>query len=162
MTDVEHVSTAELPPVVRTIEVARSAADAFRIFTEETFAWWPRPSHTQARTALGERTVAIAIEPRAGGRIYESVSTGKQIDWGEVTVFQPPSRFAMRFWMGFPREQGGHVEVRFEPLSAERCRVTLSHTGWERFGADANAVRNRFVPGWTEVFDRAFGNYAGA
>jgi hypothetical protein len=161
VTDVELASTADLPPVIRTIDVARSAADTFRIFTAETFAWWPHPAHTRARTALGERTVAITIEPRVGGRIYESVSTGEEIDWGEVTAFQPPTRFAMRFWMGFPREQGGDVEVHFEPLGTERCRVTLSHTGWERFGTEANAVRNRFVPGWTAVFDKAFGTYAG-
>ena len=161
MTDVELASATELPPVVRTIEVARSAKDAFRIFTEETLAWWPQ-TRTRARSALGEKTAAITIEPRTGGRVYETVSTGEEIDWGEVVAFQPPSRFAMRFWIAFPREQGGDVEVRFEPLGAERCRVTLSHAGWERFGAEANAVRERFVPGWAEVFDNAFGSYAGA
>jgi hypothetical protein len=162
VTNAELARPIELPPVIRSIEVARSAADAFRIFTAETIAWWPLKKHTQARSAAGETTTAITIEPRAGGRVYETCNTGKEIDWGEVTAFQPVSRFAMRFWMGLPREQGGDVEVRFEPLGADRCRVTLSHSGWERFGADAMATRGRFVVGWADVFETGFAQYAGA
>ena len=89
-------------------------------------------------------------------------NAGKEINWGEVTAFQPGSHFAMRFWMGFPREQGGDGAVRFEPLGAGRCRVTLSHSGLEeRFGADAMATRGRFVVGSADVFETGFAQYAG-
>ena len=35
------MSHVELAPLVKTVEVRRSPADAFRLFTEEMSAWWP-------------------------------------------------------------------------------------------------------------------------
>ena len=49
------MSVIELAPVVKSIDVRRSAADAFRIFTEQISAWWPlRVAH--AREDRGGRT----------------------------------------------------------------------------------------------------------
>ena len=62
-------AAVDLGPVVKTIDVRRSAADAFRIFTEEVDAWWPKDSHTRMdvtrRTAgtVSERTTRSAPDP---------------------------------------------------------------------------------------------------
>ena len=83
------MSVVELAPVVKSIDVRRSAADAFRVFTEEISAWWPLQSHTRAKTAEGQRTVRVMIEPRVGGRVYETLATGEELDWGEVREWSP-------------------------------------------------------------------------
>jgi hypothetical protein len=150
----------EIAPVIRTVEVVRSCADAFRIFTEETSAWWPH-SYTRAQSSRGQAPVAVTIEPEAGGRVFETLGSGEELDWGEVLIFEPASRFTMRFWIGMPEATAGTVDVRFEALGSGRCRVTLTHDGWERMGEKGIAARERFVPGWTAVFDHGFGAHVG-
>jgi hypothetical protein len=53
------------------------------------------------------------------------------------------------------------VEVRFDPLDAAFCRVTMTHSHWERLGDEAAQVRGRFAAGFDAVFVRGFGAYAG-
>jgi len=45
------MSVVELAPIVKSVDVRRSAADAFRIFTEEVTAWWPMKTHSRAKDA---------------------------------------------------------------------------------------------------------------
>ena len=71
------MSHVELAPLVKTVEVRRSPADAFRLFTEEMSAWWPMKKHSRARDAAGEVTVRVDFEVHVGGRIYETLNTGE-------------------------------------------------------------------------------------
>lgn len=155
------MSVVELSPVVKTIDVRRSARDAFRIFTEEIAAWWPLASHTRARTAEGQRTVAVTIEPRVGGRIYETLADGAELEWGEVTGYSPGELFSMLWTMGRARPQHTDVTIRFEPLGADACRVTLTHENWERMGEEAARLRDAYNGGWVTVFEKGFADYAG-
>ncbi|MDX2277414.1 MAG: SRPBCC domain-containing protein [Hyphomonadaceae bacterium] len=154
------MSVVELSPIVKTIEVRRTADDAFRIFTQETSAWWPLKSHSRARTADGEVALRVEIETRIGGRIYETLNTGEHRDWGEVLAYEPGKRFLFTFELGRAKEKSGEVEVTFEPLGAGTCRVTLTHAHWERYD-DAEIMRGRFAKGWEEVFCEGFGGYVG-
>ena len=155
------MSVVELGPIVKTIDVKRSAADAFRLFTEEVTHWWPIKTHSRAKDAAGEVTVKVEIEPRVGGRIYETLNTGEERDWGEVLAYEPGARVRFLFQMGRPKAESGEVEVRFEPLSDASCRVTLTHAHWERLGERAEEMREAFASGWEPVFVEGFGGYAG-
>jgi hypothetical protein len=155
------MSVVELAPVVKSIDVRRSAADAFRIFTQEIAAWWPMETHTRAKTAEGQRTVRVTVEPRVGGRIYETLATGEELEWGEVSAFEPGALFAMAWRLGRPVEQTTDVSVRFEQIDAQSCRVTLSHENWERMGDEAEKLRNAYNGGWVTVFEKGFGERAG-
>lgn len=155
------MSVVELGPVVKSIEVRRSADDAFRLFTDEISAWWPMKKHTRAKDAAGEATVRVDFEARVGGRIYETLNTGEQREWGEVLAIEPCKRVAFSFSMGRPKDKCGEVEVRFERLGDKACRVTLTHTHWERFGDEAEAMRRGFANGWDAVFVDCFGAFVG-
>jgi hypothetical protein len=156
------MSTVELAPLIKCIDVRRSAADAFRIFTEEMSAWWPLATHTRAKTAAGEVTERVTVEPRVGGRIFETLNDGRELEWGEVTAFEPGALFAMAWRLGRPPEQRTDVSVRFEPLSDASCRVTLTHENWERMGEEeALKLRDAYDNGWAKVFVERFGGYAG-
>ncbi|MET0547189.1 MAG: SRPBCC domain-containing protein [Caulobacterales bacterium] len=150
----------ELGPIVKTVEVRRNPADAFRVFTEEINAWWPMKRHSRAKDAAGEVTVRVAFETRVGGRIYETLNTGEERDWGEVLAFEPGKRVAFSFQMGRAKDKSGEVEVRFDPLDDKTCRVTLTHSHWERY-EDAETMRKGFSGGWEAVFVEGFGGFAG-
>ena len=156
------MSIVKLGPVVKSIDVRRPPSEAFRLFTEEISAWWPMKNHSRAKDAAGEVTVRVDFETRVGGRIYETLNTGEQRDWGEVLAYEPGHRVVFSFQMGRPKEKSGEVEVRFDPLDADTCRVTLTHSHWERLGDEAEAMRRGFAGGWEFVFVDGFGAYAGA
>jgi hypothetical protein len=155
------MSVVELGPIEKTVEVRRSAADAFRVFTSEISRWWPMATHTRAMSAEGQVTIGVTIEPRVGGRIYETLQDGVELDWGEVEAYEPGTLFAMRWTLGRPIEQSTNVSVRFEPITDESCRVTLTHENWERMGMEAEKLRNAYNNGWATVFENGFGGYAG-
>lgn len=154
------MSIVELSPVVKSLELRRSAADAFRIFTADIDRWWPKATHTRAKTAEGQVTAHVTIEPRVGGRVYETLQDGAELEWGEVSAYEPGVVLAMRWRMGRTAEETTDVFVRFEPLSAQSCRVTLTHENWERMGEEAERLRTAYNNGWASVFDKHFAEYA--
>lgn len=158
MTVMENV--VALAPVVKTVEVKRTAEDAFRIFTGEIAAWWPMGQHTRAKTAAGERTERVDMDPRVGGRLYETLTTGEEREWGEVLAVEPGRRIRFSFSMSRTKDFSGEVEVTFDPTGPESCRVTLTHTHWERYGDEADPMRRAFDNGWDEVFTEGFGGFA--
>jgi uncharacterized protein YndB with AHSA1/START domain len=153
-------SVVEIAPVVKTVDVRRTPADAFRLFTEEISAWWPLKTHTRARDAAGEVTVRVDFESRVGGRIFETLNTGERRDWGEVLAFEPGRRVRFSFQMGRDKDKAGEVEVRFDPVDAAITRVTLTHSHWERMGPEAEVLRGRYANGWESAFIAGFGAYA--
>lgn len=155
------MSVVELAPVVKSIDVRRSAADAFRIFTQEISSWWPMVTHTRAKTAEGQVTVRVTVEPRVGGRVYETLATGEELEWGEVRAWAPGELLAIAWRLGRPTKQTTDVSVAFEPTGTQSCRVTLTHDNWERMGEEAEKLRDAYNGGWVTVFERGFGARAG-
>lgn len=155
------MTTLEIAPIIKSIEVRRSAADAFRVFTAEMSAWWPLATHTRANTKAGEITARVTVEPRVGGRIYETLNDGRELEWGKVARYEQGAHFAMNWTMGRPAEESTLVSVRFEPLSETSCRVTLTHENWERMGEEGAKMREAYNNGWVTVFDQCFGDLAG-
>jgi hypothetical protein len=153
------MSIVDLSPVEKTVEVKRSATDAYRLFVDDIAKWWPIKDHSRAKDSLGEKTVHVEFQATVGGRIFETLNTGEEREWGEVLEVAP-DRLRFSFQMGRAKDKSGEVEIRFEPLSAAACRVRLVHTHWERFGDEAETMRNAFGRGWDFVFTDGFGAYA--
>ena len=155
------MTVVDLGPVVKTVDVRRSARDAFRLFTTEMSAWWPMATHTRAKTAAGEVTVKITVEPRVGGRVYETLNDGRELEWAVVTAFDPGALFAMEWRLGRPDPQYTDVSVKFEALSADSTRVTLTHENWQRMAEEAERLHDGYNNGWQTVLIKGFGEYAG-
>ena len=109
---------------------------AFRIFTEEIDQWWCRG--LKYRIA-GTRRGIIHIEPRVGGRLFESFENGSEtkiFESGKVTVWEPPSRLVFDWGaMNFLPAESTEVEVTFRKHSVGTL-VTVSHLGWSRIRPD--------------------------
>jgi uncharacterized protein YndB with AHSA1/START domain len=141
----------------KTIEVAAAPDRAFRLFTEGIAGWWPVRTHS-----VGEdRAETVIFEPGVGGRIYERTLDGDEHVWGTVTAWEPPGRVVFTWHPGRGPDTEQDVEVRFEP-SGTGTRVELVHTGWERLGDRAAAVRENYDGGWDLVVGERFAAAANA
>ena len=116
------------------VSVAAPAALAFEVFTAEIDLWWRRG--LQYRHFGGERAL-IAIEPREGGRVFETLGEdGPVHEIGRVLDWQPPSRLRFEWRLSnFAPGERTEVEVQFEPEGAG-TRVTVIHRGWDSIRAD--------------------------
>lgn len=119
------------------VSVAVPPDEAFRLFTAEIGLWWRRGP--RFRAAPGESGL-MAIEPRVGGRVFESWTnaTGAEHvqEIGRVLAWEPPRRvlFSWRATNFAPAEHT-EVEVLFEP-SASGTRVTVTHSGFAALRPD--------------------------
>ena len=132
-------------PLRLSFEVRCPAEHAFAVWTSEIGRWWPA-DHTV--TGPGARVV---LEGGVGGRIYERSAGGVEHDWGEVTVWDPPTRLAYLWYLGRDRADATEVAISFVPDGAVATRVEIEHRGWERLGADGPAWRDRNRTAWATL-----------
>jgi uncharacterized protein YndB with AHSA1/START domain len=110
------------------LRVAASPALAFDVFTGEIAAWW-RPNRMFAFTPRSPGV--LAFEGGEGGRLTETLASGKVFEIGRVRVWAPPERLVFSWRQAtFSADQETEVEVRFEPAGDE-TRVTVEHRGWD-------------------------------
>jgi uncharacterized protein YndB with AHSA1/START domain len=142
------LDTLELHTTIR-----RSPAEAFALFHGRFGEWWP-PTNTYAGEANGSPG-RLTLGDGAGGLCSEIGQHGFRIDWGRVTVFEPPTRLVF-LWQIAPNsvpdpnpDHASQVEVLFA-AGGEGCRITISHGAFERHGEGAEAYRDEMASeyGW--------------
>ncbi len=144
-------ATIKPAPVRRSVTVKVPQARAFEVFTDGFGRWWP-PSHHIGKTAM----TGGVIEPKVGGRWYETCEDGSQCDWGKVLAWEPPRRLVLAWQLdaSFRHDPtlGVEVEVRFTP-EGETTRVDLEHRNLECFGPDAEKMQTSFGSpnGWPSI-----------
>lgn len=126
-------------------EVACPVEHAFAVWTGGIGAWWPRD-----HTVTGE-SVQVVLESGVGGRIFERTEDGVEHEWGEVTVWEPPSRLAYWWHLAQDRAEATEVDIRFRPTGGAATRVEITHRGWEHLGARGPAARDRNTAGWESL-----------
>jgi uncharacterized protein YndB with AHSA1/START domain len=125
--------TINIPSVQRTITVSASAERAFRVFTESFDAWWP------AGYQIGQADFAgLVLEPKLGGRWFETGKDGSECDWGRVLAWEPPDRLVVTWqingnWQYDPdHAHASEIEVRFTELEPGQTTVELEHRHLDR------------------------------
>jgi hypothetical protein len=132
-------------PLRLALDVACTAEHAFATWTSGIGTWWPAD-----HTVTGEAGLRVLLEGWVGGRIYERTTAGDEHDWGEVTVWEPPSRLAYLWFLRADRSDATDVEITFTPAGAG-TRVEIEHRGWERLGSRAEGWRDRNRLGWSTL-----------
>jgi DNA-binding transcriptional ArsR family regulator/uncharacterized protein YndB with AHSA1/START domain len=145
-------------PVVKTVTLPVSPARAFEMFTAEIAAWWPLDSHSLSAGA-GKVARHVAIDPRAGGAITETLHDGTTAPWGHVTDWAPGLRLGIAWHVGRPATEATSIAITFLAVDAG-TRVTLVHSGWEVLGDAAGTVRNGYQTGWDRVLCTCFADAA--
>jgi hypothetical protein len=123
-------------------DVACSVEHAFDVWTNRIDMWWPSD-----HTVSGDPDVAVFLQGEVGGRIFERAADGTEHDWGQVTAWTPPVRFAYLWHLRRDRREATEVEVRFVARGPDATRVEIEHQGWERL-ADGPQARERNSIGW--------------
>lgn len=138
-------------PVRKSLTVKASPQRAFEVFTAGFASWWPPTHHIGAspmKTAV--------IEPRVGGRWYETGEDGSQCEWGDVLVWSPPTRLVLAWRLGadwvYHADLLTEVEVTFTPVG-QATRVDFEHRHLERMGEAAETARVSLDSdgGWTGI-----------
>jgi hypothetical protein len=132
-----------IEPLRLSFEVDCPVAHAFAVWTARTSVWWPR-SHT----VTAEPRLAVVFEPWVGGRIFERTSAGVEVDWGEITLWEPPGRLGYRWHLRADRADATEVEITFTAVGDATTRVDIAHHGWERLGARGLGSRDANQAGW--------------
>jgi Activator of Hsp90 ATPase homolog 1-like protein len=137
--------------VRKSIVVGAPPEVAFRVFTEDINGWWPAKTHSVGE----ERVEEVVLEPRVGGRFFERLDDGTEHEWGRVTEFESPRRFACNWYASRGPDTAQLIEVTFEPEDGG-TRVELRQTGWEILGDRAEELRASYDSegGWDLVLAR--------
>ncbi|MEO5885238.1 MAG: SRPBCC family protein [Candidatus Limnocylindrales bacterium] len=135
-----------IEPLRLAFDVARPAGHAFAVWTADIGRWWPLD-----HTTSGEPDLLVTLEPRLGGRIFERTADGREFDWGEILVWEPPQRFVYSWHLRRSREDATEVEIRFVATAADVTRIEIEHRGWERLGSDGPTWRDRNRGGWATL-----------
>jgi hypothetical protein len=136
-----------IEPLRLSLMVACSADHAFRTWTRRTSSWWPLE-----HSASGRRGFNVVFEPRVGGRIFERTPGGEEIDWGEITSWDPPRRVSYLWHINADRSDATDVDIVFNEVAELSTRVDIEHRGWERLGsARGPAWRDANRSGWNGV-----------
>lgn len=130
-----------IEPLRLAYDVACSPEHAFRTWTERFGSWWPR-----GHSVSGDPE-AVVLEPGVGGRIYERTKDGGEVDWGEITAWDEPRGLAYLWHIRRDRRDATDVAIAFV-AAAGGTRIEITHTGWERLGAEGPAWRDANAGGW--------------
>ena len=130
-------------PLKLSFDVGCSPEHAFAVWTSGIGTWWP-PDHT----VTGQADLTVVLQEGVGGRIFERTTDGTEHDWGEVTVWEPPTQLSYLWHLRRDRSDATEVEIRFVPQGDTATRVEIEHRGWERLGADGDEWRDRNRAGW--------------
>jgi len=116
------------------------------VWTTRLSTWWPK-----GHSASGDPGTVAVLEARLGGRIFERTPDGAEIDWGEITSWNPPSKLGYRWHIGRDRDQATDVELHFVDIGNGRTRLDIVHDGWERLGDEGTAWRDANTNGWAAL-----------
>jgi Activator of Hsp90 ATPase homolog 1-like protein len=132
-----------IEPLRYSFEVKCPVEHAFDVWTARTSQWWPKGSTITQADGL-----EVVFEARPGGRIFERTPAGQEVEWGEITVWEPPRRLGYLWHIATDRASATEVEIRFSDQGEDKTRVEIEHRGWEKLADRAAAWRETNRGGW--------------
>lgn len=118
------------------LRVKASRERAFEVFVGEIGAWW-RPNMLFQTTPRAPGR--LAFEPGEGGRLTETLASGKVFEIGRIRIWAPPERLVFSWRQAnFPPDLETEVEVRFEAVGVE-TRISVEHRGFDQVPKDSVA-----------------------
>jgi len=125
---------------------------AFRVFTANMGAWWPKEHHIGASVMKD-----CVIEPKVNGRWYELSEDGSTCEWGKVLAWDPARRLLLAWQLNSSFQYDPalvtEVEISFTLLGPKLTRVEFEHRDLQRFGDAAERLREEMGKGWGQILE---------
>jgi uncharacterized protein YndB with AHSA1/START domain len=129
--------------------VNASQETAFRVFTEQMDAWWPKTHHIGAAPM-----VHSLIEGKAGGRWYSMHEDGSEANVGTVLVWDPFGRLVLNWQVNgnfqYDPSIVSEVEIVFEKEGARSTRIRFEHRDLERLMGGPKVIAD-MDNGWWQI-----------
>ena len=135
-----------IEPLRLSFEIDCPSDHAFTVWTTRLSSWWPK-----GHSASGDPGTVVTLEPRLGGRIFERTADGTEIEWGEITTWNPPAQLRYLWHINRDRSDATDVELTFVDNGDGTTRLEIVHSGWERLGSEGLAWRNANTAGWNAL-----------
>ena len=135
-----------IEPLRLSLVVECPVEHAFDVWTAKTSSWWPL-----THTVTVEPGLEVVFEGEPGGRIFERTPSGLEVDWGKITVWEPPRRLGYLWHIRTDRADATEVEIGFFDQGDSTTRVDIEHRGWERLGTRGPSWRDVNRSGWDGV-----------
>jgi uncharacterized protein YndB with AHSA1/START domain len=134
-----------IAPVCKSVRVKASQAHAFEVFTAGLDCWWPR------KGTIGTSPLkTVTIEPRLGGRWYETGEDGSEATVGKILLWEPPNRFIVSWDINHrwkPTTVGSEVSAVHVEGPSATGRAGIQE--FERMEAEGSAsLRKDVDSGW--------------
>jgi uncharacterized protein YndB with AHSA1/START domain len=128
--------------------IAAPPARVWRIMTQRTNEWWKRASFY-----LRPDAVAIHMELRAGGRVWEEYADGGSVLWWTINEVIPEKALSFLSTYGSGAD-GHHQEVtRVELIATDKgCTVKLRQSLMGVISDRGESIKP-FVGGWNQLFE---------
>jgi Activator of Hsp90 ATPase homolog 1-like protein len=132
--------TTTTSEVSREVTVPGTPERAFDLFTNHMIEWWPAEHHVATAPV-----VAMTAEPHVGGRVFDTCEDGSESVWGQVTEWDPPSRFGFAWMLSATweietdAEKASRVTVSFT-ADGPNTRVGLVHNEFWRLGEGGHGM----------------------
>ncbi len=137
-------AAAGLEPLICTVVVAGSVAQAFAGFTDHTHLWWPLESH-------GVYGAGSYVEFEEN-LILETADDGRTAVWGTIDDWQPPLSFHASWHPGSTALWSTELRLAFRAVQSG-TELRLVHDGWE--GAeDPASTRASYAADWPDILNR--------
>jgi uncharacterized protein YndB with AHSA1/START domain len=150
MTEMKKIQIA---PVRKSVRVKASQAHAFEVFTARIGKWWPIE---RAKASAGP-IVTTTMEPRVGGRWFETGVDGQETTVGHLLVWDPPRRFVVTWEVNCQfnadAAMASEVEVTFTAEGPDTTLVELQHGKFEKMPEGGQITRDRVNEGWPGMLD---------
>jgi uncharacterized protein YndB with AHSA1/START domain len=143
-----------IEPLLLSYDIDCPAHHAFVTWTRKIGKWWP-----ESHTTTGVPGATVVLDGRVGGRIFERTPDGREVDWGEVTRWEPPHRLTYLWHIRRDRADATDVGLTFVHRGPGGTRLEIDHRGWERLGADGQRWRDANAGGWSGLLPH-FAAYA--
>jgi len=143
------VTVTATETIRKEIFVDAAPETAFRVFTEQTAAWWPLNKYG----IFLEDAETVVFEDRDGWRLIEKAKDGRETQWGEVLDYEFASRVRFTWHPGRGSDdEPTEVEVTFT-ADKDGTVVVLEHRGWENLTGERREGRVGYDNGWPGVLE---------
>jgi hypothetical protein len=141
--DPDYVAIVETERRLESVVLGVPVEHAFDGFTDGAHLWWP----VDTESTFGEGSHVAFLRDH----LVEESLDGDELIWADVADWASPSLIKLEWTLGVDPQSTLDVEIRFDEVSAETCRVSIE---FDHSEAPVDDGRGGFHCDWSLIVSR--------